>query len=79
MFGLAGLVPVLQRHFDRYFDRRGTIAAKEDMVQVAWTDFGQSQRQFRGRGASHSDVGHMSDFRELLSDCRIDPRMIVTV
>ena len=76
---LAALPPVLKRHLQRHFHRRGAVVGKEDVPQPGRRDIDQPLGQGDGRrmrAAQQRDVG---DVLELCDDRRVELRMAMAV
>ncbi len=48
------LPPVLKRHLERHFHRRGAVVGVENVVQAWWRQFDQPPRQSNGRHVAES-------------------------
>jgi hypothetical protein len=69
----------LKRHFERHFDSGRSIVGKENMLQSGWREIDQPLGQLDRGGVRRAEIRHVSDFVQLTTNGRVDPRMPMPV
>ncbi len=76
---LAALLPILKRHFQGRFHRRGAVVREKHVGQTRRGQFRQAFGQPDRRGIRTAQQGHVGHPLELLAQGRIQPRMPMPV
>src|SRR4051812_29668060 len=76
---LIALSPVLKCHLERDFYGRRAIAGKENVLEISRCNIRQPFCQPDGRVASHPERRAVSNAIELLTNRRVDTRVVVAV
>src|SRR6185295_4658900 len=75
----ASLLPVLDRHFERDFDRRRSIIGIKYTRQSFGCDLNQGPRELNRRRIGESEQGGMRNLIQLLLDRTVERRITVAM
>ena len=77
--GLGALAPILERHLQGHFDRRGTVVGEEDVLQARRGKVHQPLGQPDRRGVRRAEVRHVRHAVQLPADRLVELRVAVAV